>query len=120
MERRSEPRFPSNLAVEVTVLTDPPSRHAGRVVDLSGQGLRLALEASIPTGTPVKIETIDCLALAETSFCLKIGQGFMVGVRVDQVLGGLADLERLRRHLLNEQPLVENEPVHIVSISDQK
>lgn len=60
------------------------------------------MDVTLPSGTPVKIETSDSLVLAETSFCMHVGQGFLIGVRVDQVLGGLSDLERLRRRLINE------------------
>ena len=99
MERRSEPRFPSDLAVEVTVLSDPDTLHAGHVIDLSGRGLRIWLEVSLASGTAIKVATPDCLALAETSFCLQVGHGFLIGVRLDEILSGTPDLERLQKSL---------------------
>ena len=99
MERRSEPRFPSDLAVEVTVIADPDNLHAGHVIDLSGHGMRIWLEVSLSSGTAIKIATPDCLALAETSFCLQVGHGFLIGIKLNQILSGAPDLERLQKSL---------------------
>lgn len=104
MERRSEPRFPANRPVRLTVLGDNPRTIDATLVDVSGRGMRLAVDEAIKAGTAIKIETEDSLWLVEVTFSLEVGSGHLIGGRVDQVLRGLADLAQLRRAVLGDQP----------------
>ncbi len=103
MERRREPRFHTNQPARITILRDGKPVIEGRLLNISGRGLRLALPAPIAPGTPLKLEIGDALILAEVAYIQEDGGTIQAGVRVDQVLSGLSELMRLHRSLLNEQ-----------------
>ena|GEM_PF-1590918 len=104
VERRSEPRFPANRPVRLTILGKDPRTIDATLVDVSGRGMRIAVDEAIPSGSAIKIETEDSLWLVEVTFSLSVGNGYLIGGKVDQVLRGLADLAQLRRAVLGEQP----------------
>lgn len=71
-----------------------------RAIELSGHGLRLLVSHPVPVSAPIKIQCGDeWLALGETCYCLAEGSHFTVGVQVDQILTGLAELGDRRREL---------------------
>lgn len=72
----------------------------GRVVDLSGRGLRLVLPERITPETAIKIEMGDHLLLGEVAYGHDWGGEWHIGVEVQQSLLHTPDLERLRRSLL--------------------
>jgi hypothetical protein len=67
------------------------------VRNVSGRGLGLELPAEIAPGAALKIELEDEIVLAEAVFCRKEARGYFVGVAMEQVLSGLAELGRVLR-----------------------
>lgn len=101
MERRQEPRIETDQEVVVTVLNGQPMCAVqGRVVDLSGRGLRMILPARVELNAPLKIEFDDCLFLGEVAYCRDLVGQWLVGVDVQHSMVHLQDLERLRRSLM--------------------
>ena len=93
----------------LTVLGDSETRVLhGRVVDLSGRGLRLILPEQIANDSAIKIEMGDHLLLGEVAYGHDWGGEWHIGVEVQQSLLHTPDLERLRRSLLegDEKPVV--------------
>jgi len=86
-ERRREPRYPTNDAVEITVLAEPPLWFAGRVLDVSRSGLRVALLSPLDPGTQVRITfRRPAVIFAEVRHCKWAGDAFHVGLRIEDVL----------------------------------
>ncbi|HXS98972.1 MAG TPA: PilZ domain-containing protein [Candidatus Limnocylindrales bacterium] len=92
MEQRREPRFAADQTVQVTILGTPAVRCTGVVKDASGRGVGLALPVAVAVGAAIRIDIPDCLLLGEAVFCRKSGDGFVVGVELQQMLNGLARL----------------------------
>lgn len=94
MDKRREPRFVADQAVTITMLRDPENRMPARVKDSSGRGLGLELLSAVPPGTALKIEMEDSVILGEAVYCRKDKDTWFVGVELNQVLAGLAELGR--------------------------
>ncbi len=75
---------------------------SGRVLDLSGSGLRVRVPLPIPCGAPVKVETSETLMLGEVCRCDPVEGAYEAGLMVAHVLTALADLRRLNQALLDE------------------
>jgi hypothetical protein len=99
MERRRQIRSQQSEVIEVAVLGEGHSCMIGRILDESEHGIALRLPASVPPGTPIKIEAGDTLILGEVSQCTPQDGRFRVGLVVKHRLVGLADLHRLNRAL---------------------
>jgi len=104
MDRRREERVTADQLVKVTALGKYRRQVEGIAVDLSGRGLRIFLPAAVDAGDAVKIDLEDTLLLGEVCYCTPQDYGYMVGIEVDQVLSGLADLARLNRALFEDAP----------------
>ncbi len=90
-----------DTAVTVTVLgilKQPPM--AGRVLDMSGGGLRLFVPMPIPCGSPVKVEGDNMLVLGEACRSAPARGAYDVGLAVSHSLGSLAELALSNRTLL--------------------
>lgn len=103
MDRRREPRCHFDQPVWITALSRHESGLSGTAVDLSGKGMRVRTKSAIAPDTPVKVETAESLYLAEVCYCLPEGDGFLIGLAVDQVLRGLPDLARLWNRLAQDE-----------------
>lgn len=101
MERRRELRVNTDQAVMVTVLGRQRQEMQGRTVDLSGRGMRIVLPKRVHPGDPIKVGLEDALLLGEVCYCRPQGRDFVIGIQLDQVLNGLADLSRLNQSLLD-------------------
>jgi len=89
----------------MTLLDGSGARLDAVAVELSGRGMRLAVDLPIAPGTPVRIETSDALYLAEVCYATHLDNlMWQIGLKVDQVLSGLSDLSRLRHILDSEAP----------------
>ncbi len=107
MERRKKARFPSDTPVTVTVLDgEKQPAISGRVVDMSGCGLRLSVPQPIPVGSPVKVEGTDMLLLGEACRSQPSQDGYDVALEIAQSLASLSDLDRLNRALVGEEARV--------------
>ena len=99
MDQRREVRFAANQVVVVTLLRHPETRMAGRVKDYSGRGLGLETPLPIRPGSALKIEIDDAMILGEAVYCRE-EQGYsFIGVELNQVLAGLAELGRCLEEL---------------------
>ncbi len=81
MERRKEPRLKANQPVMVTplgMIGMPPM--SGRVLDMSGSGLRLRLPNPVPCGSPIKVESQHMVMLGEVSRCQDDDGDYIVGL----------------------------------------
>jgi hypothetical protein len=94
MDQRREPRFESDQAVVVTILSEQPTRVAARVRNASGRGMGLVLPDRVESGAAIRIEIEDAVVLGEAIYCRKDGEGYFIGVELDQVLVGLTELGR--------------------------
>jgi hypothetical protein len=79
VEHRKEPRLKANQSVIVTALGLMPPM-SGRVLDMSGSGLRLRLPNPVPCGSPVKVESQRMMMLGEVSRCEGEAEGYAVGL----------------------------------------
>ena len=100
MERRRELRVSSNQSVHITILDQQRRRIEGITINASGRGISVDIREEIRSGAPVKIELDDALLLGEICYCRSHDQGCLIGVKIDQVLDGLAALHHLNRTLL--------------------
>lgn len=93
--------MPTQGDAAVTVLSGTQARvMQGRVVDLSGRGLRLILPEAIAPNTAVKIEIGEQLLLGEVAYVHDSDGEWHIGVEVRHALLHTPDLERLRHSLL--------------------
>lgn len=98
VDRRKEPRFQPNLPVTVTVLGYPPGPTLkGRVMDVSGSGIRLSVPLPVALGAPVKVEANETLSLGEVCRCLPDGDGYELGLQLSHTLTTLLDLDKAMR-----------------------
>lgn len=94
MEQRRGPRFSTDQPVEVTIFGIEETRYCGRIINASRRGLAIELPEEIVPGTALKIEIDDSMVLGEAVYCRNAGMVHLVGVELDQVLCGLAELGR--------------------------
>jgi hypothetical protein len=83
MEHRKEPRLKANQSVMVTpigMIAMPPL--SGRVLDMSGSGLRLVLPNPVPCGSSIKVETEHMVMVGEVCRCEMDNRVYVVGLMV--------------------------------------
>jgi len=89
----------------MTLLDGSGARLDAVAVELSGRGIRLAVDQKLPSGTLVQVETAEALYLAETCYAVEMEDHmWQIGLKVDQVLNGLSDMVRLRNFVDSELP----------------
>jgi len=103
VERRSEPRFDAQKTVIVTPLEENSTPLPALAVEVSGNGMRLILSRPLPIGAAVKVEPDDSMILGEVCYCQPRSGGFLVGLKLNQVLSNLEQLAKLNRRLLGEE-----------------
>jgi hypothetical protein len=94
MDNRREPRFVTDQSVTVTLLREPQITLTGRVQNYSGRGLGLMTDTAVASGTALKIAMDDAIILGEAVFCRQEEDHYYVGIELNQVLAGLAELAR--------------------------
>jgi hypothetical protein len=102
MEQRREPRFQADEVVNLTILGDCESPVQARVRNVSGRGLGLEVASAIRPGAALKIEAGDAMILAEAVFCRPDQSSYFVGVALEQILSGLAELGRILQEYSEE------------------
>ena len=102
MDRRREPRFETEHPVQVTLLDKEEVTLNGRMVNISGCGLRIILDRSVPLSTAVQIDCVDSILLGEVCYVEQQDDAYAVGVSLDQAVNGLAQLAQLTEAVLNE------------------
>lgn len=108
MEQRAEVRFDLKQTVQLTVLSANEFRATARIRNVSRKGVQLELEQTVPAGTPVKIDIDNALVLGEVVYCRPQGPSCLIGIKLEQVLNGLAELHRKLQEFAGEWPQVEN------------
>jgi hypothetical protein len=109
VDRRSEPRFDAQKQLVLTLLEEHGLvQHAlalpALAIEMSEGGMRLLLTRAIPVGAPVKIEAEDSLFLGEVCYCESQATGFLIGLKLLQVLSNLSELARLNRRIMGDEP----------------
>ena len=94
MEQRAEARFAIDQSVAVIVLGGKEIREKAHVRNVSPAGLQLISDRVIPAGSAIKIELDNALALGELMYCVAEGDHSVLGVKLEHVLNGLAELQR--------------------------
>jgi len=102
MEQRAETRFAIDQPVAVVLLGGQEFRETARVTNVSAAGLQLMLDRHVPAGSAIKIELDNSLALGEVVYCRTEGSHSLVGIKLEQVLNGLAELNRTLMELAEE------------------
>ena len=102
MDLRSEPRFPTDEPVRVTVLGGTKFEANGRIVNVSGRGMRLRINARVPVGAAIRVDVDGSLLLGEVAYCQADGEFFAVGLQLEQALTISEELSRLMRRLMEE------------------
>ena len=92
MEQRREPRFVLEQRVLVTLLDNVRFKRLARIKNVSGRGLGLVVKEAISPGAALQIEIEDEIVLGEVIYCRPEPEGYFLGVELDQVLSGLAEL----------------------------
>ena len=94
MDQRYASAFVAGQQVTVTLLRDPESMFPARVTNAAGRGLALMTSSAVPPGTPLKIMVADSMFLGEAAYCRRQADSWYIGVELNQVLAGLAELGR--------------------------
>jgi hypothetical protein len=102
MDQRREARLEAAGPARVTLLGEPRRQVGGRILNVSGQGVRLMLDEPVAPGAPLTIEWEDTEAMGEVCYCEAGEGGFTAGVRLEHVLLHTSELARLALRLLGE------------------
>jgi hypothetical protein len=68
------------MATPIGMIAMPPM--SGRVLDMSGSGLRLVLPNPMPCGSPIKVETDHMVMVGEVCRCEPEKRVYIVGLRL--------------------------------------
>jgi|SRR6185295_9431348 len=120
MGQRRDFRFDTDQAVGLIVLggvSQNDVRLNASMTNLSGRGLSLTTESSVPVGAAVRIDVNDNILLGEVCHSRQTGPStFICGVHLEQALNSVEDLARLVARLMGElrQPVEQRQPVEEV------
>jgi len=103
MERRQHPRYPASLDVRLTDLGDQLGPTAGRMVDISKSGVSVLLYGPVPVHSVVRLDVGESVLYGHAVYCSPEGPQYRVGIAVEQVLLGGADLGGVLQQVLLEQ-----------------
>lgn len=82
-ERRSEPRVAVDDPVSILVLNPlDPNRLAGRVLDISRNGLRVRTQKFLSRGTVLQLRVRDLVVMGEVRYCVKRADSFDAGIHI--------------------------------------
>lgn len=95
-------RLAIDQPVAVLVLGGEEIREAARVRNVSPAGIQLVSNRVIPAGSAIKIELDNSMALGEVVYCVAEGDHSIMGVKLEHVLNGLAELQRKLLELAEE------------------
>lgn len=95
MDRREVKRFPVQYPVEFVVLGGDNVRYEGELRDVSTEGLRLATQLALETGSFLRIEIEDSVFFGEVKYSQPWMDGCIAGLYIERVLMGKSDLSRL-------------------------
>jgi hypothetical protein len=102
MNQRRDLRFEARQSAWITLFGEVDVRIPGRIRSVSGRGMGLEVAQPIGAGAALKIEVDDSMLLGEAIYCRVDGDGFYVGVVLEQALHGLAGLGEMLRGFADE------------------
>lgn len=109
MNRRKDPRFPTELTGTLTDFDEPETRISVYVEDVSEGGVRLALAEAVLCGAFVRLEVADSTLFCEVKYCHRGGAAYTAGLLVERVLIGASELGQLIEKLLQRPVMLEQE-----------
>jgi hypothetical protein len=109
MDLRSQPRWQTDEAVQVTVLGEKEASFQGRITNFSSYGIGLLADCPVAMGDAVKVEWDQTLLLGEVCHCRAVEKGFSIGLSLEHALYDTLQLAELAKRLLDEAPLPEVE-----------
>lgn len=84
-ERRREPRYPCNDAVEVRLLPGGGTLVPATLLDISRSGLRLAIEAALVKGSQIQIHMPKQIVIfGKVRHCRRVGSAYEAGILIEQ------------------------------------
>ena len=111
MDSRRERRFETDQPATVTCLRTG-SQLTGRIVEVSGGGMRVLTPLRLPADDTVKVECNDTLWLGEVSYSEQVPEGgYATGLRLEHALYGTAELARFAESFLAEAAAQRVKPV---------
>jgi hypothetical protein len=108
MDKRRTTRFVADQVISVTLLRDPHATLEAKVHNFSDRGLGLLMAVAVPPGTALKIEIDDTMIFGEAVYCRPDKDHHYIGVELNQVLAGLAELGRRLQEFAPESSRVES------------
>jgi len=72
-----------------------------QVIGVHGHRMQVKLSKWVESGSAVKVEADNTIALGEVSYCHPEGEGYVVWVELLQTLHDVAEMSRLARALLS-------------------
>src|SRR5579872_4568244 len=100
--RRRYERMPVDQPVTVTLMSNPPVRFEGRLVNWSGKGACVEMGKELPSRSLIKIELDDMLLLGEVVHSRRVGERFQHGVKLEHALYHMREVAEVTRRLLGD------------------
>jgi PilZ domain len=98
-DQRQAQRHPLSQSAVVSVLGAADQVFQGEIRNVSKGGTQLQLVQPLATGSLLRIEYDNSLLLGEVVYCHQEQAGWLVGVRIEHALTGLAALSDAMRGL---------------------
>lgn len=92
MNQRRDARFQTDQPIQLTVFGQPDIQMPAMIKNTSGRGVGITVKGRLAIGAALKIKLDDAILLGEVIYCRDEGDGYYVGVELEQALFGLADL----------------------------
>jgi hypothetical protein len=106
---RCEVRLEANEPVDVILLGERETKVLGRITNYSSRGLGMLIGRPVPLGAIVKLEWNHTVLLGEVRHCRADGDGFAIGLKLQNPLCVTRELEVLAQRLLTEIAAEETE-----------
>jgi hypothetical protein len=84
-DRRHEVRVPIDAPISIRTLDQSASVLTGRIVNISGKGLRLKLSGAVEPGMFVQARIGNRIIMAQVRYCLPEGLEFHAGIEIKDV-----------------------------------
>lgn len=121
MGERRDFRFETNQPVSLTILgrdsRDADIHLPACIVNISGHGISLTTESSVPVSSAVRLDVNDNILLGEVCHLRQTGPSeFICGIRLEQALTAVGDLSKLVSGIMGESRRASATPVEAVAL----
>jgi hypothetical protein len=118
VDDRRDFRFETNQPVSLTILgrysRDADTHVSACMVTISGRGISLTTESSVPVNSAVRLDVNDNILLGEVCHSRQTGpSAFICGVRLEQALTAVGDLSKLVSGVMGETRRAVAIPVEV-------